>query len=51
MDEDLGVAVRKALGLTREAARAHAGTFTWAHCTELFQAELVPAFTRQHRAA
>lgn len=43
MDVDLGVAVRRALGLQRADALAHAATFTWAHCAAQFRAALVPA--------
>lgn len=43
LDVDLGVAVTRALGLTRDAARAHAARFTWAECARLFAEALVPA--------
>jgi hypothetical protein len=43
MHEDLGQAVRQALLLSRKAARAHARTFTWAHCAALFRGALVHA--------
>jgi glycosyltransferase involved in cell wall biosynthesis len=36
LDEDLSVAVRRALMLSRKAARAHAETFTWARCADIF---------------
>ena len=42
MDEDLGAAVRRALTLDGAAARAHALTFTWAACAEIFLETLVP---------
>jgi glycosyltransferase involved in cell wall biosynthesis len=50
MDEDLTVAVRRALTLDRAAARAHALTFTWANCAEIFLDTLVPV-RRQLAAA
>ena len=43
LDFDLGAAVRRALTLSRERARAFASTFTWAHCADQFEAALVPA--------
>ena len=43
MDEDLSVAVTRALTLSRERARAFAGTFTWSHCADQFYAALTPA--------
>ena len=43
--EDLGVAVRRALTLSRDAARAHAGRFTWAECARKFRDVLVPVRT------
>jgi len=51
LDEDLASAVRRALGLSREAARAHAARFTWARCAEQFLACLVPAMGERDRAA
>jgi glycosyltransferase involved in cell wall biosynthesis len=51
MDENLGQAVAKALTLSRSAARAHAETFTWGQCTDLFMSVLAPARGHQHRAA
>ena len=42
MDDDLGTAVARALTLDRAAARAHALTFTWAACAEIFLDTLVP---------
>jgi len=54
MDDNLGVAVKRALTLSRERARAFAGTFTWAHCADQFMAALVPAghlVSEQFRAA
>lgn len=42
MDDDLGTAVTRALTLDRAAARAHALTFTWAACAEIFLDTLVP---------
>ncbi|MGV3490641.1 MAG: glycosyltransferase family 4 protein [Devosia sp.] len=42
MDADLGAAVQLALTLVRDAARAHAVTFTWARCADIFLATLVP---------
>jgi glycosyltransferase involved in cell wall biosynthesis len=42
-DPDLAAAVTRALGLSRAAARAHALTFTWGRCAELFLSVLVPA--------
>lgn len=43
LEEDLQLAVDRALTLSREAARAHASRFTWRNCAELFLAALVPA--------
>jgi glycosyltransferase involved in cell wall biosynthesis len=43
MEEDLGAAIRKALTLSREAARRHAQTFTWKASGDQFQSALVPA--------
>lgn len=48
MDEDLAVAVTRALVLDRAAARAHALTFTWSACAEIFLDTLVPV---RHRLA
>ena len=36
LDEDLRAAAMKALDIPREAARAHALTFTWENCARLF---------------
>ncbi|MEX1181535.1 MAG: glycosyltransferase family 1 protein [Cucumibacter sp.] len=43
MSEDLGAAVRKALTLSRSAARKHAEKFTWSESTRQFVETLVPA--------
>ncbi len=43
LDEDLAVAVRHALTLSRADARAHSLRFTWQRCAEIFAAALVPA--------
>ncbi len=43
MDEDLGVAVRKALEITPEAARAHALKFSWDTCVDQFVSNLATA--------
>lgn len=51
LDEDLGVAVRKALTLSRDAARRHAGRFTWANAADQFAASLVPTRRSLTRAA
>ncbi|MHB0987012.1 MAG: glycosyltransferase, partial [Sulfuricella sp.] len=51
LDEDLQLAVERALTLSREAARAHAARFTWSHCAELFLAALVPAQRLASKAA
>jgi glycosyltransferase involved in cell wall biosynthesis len=51
LDDDLQRAVERALTLSREAARAHASRFTWAHCAELFLDALVPAQSPVRRAA
>lgn len=48
MDEDLAVAVTRSLTLDRAAARAHALTFTWSDCAEIFLDTLVPV---RHRLA
>ena len=42
LDEDLGVAVRRALAIDRETARAHALNFTWRRCAENFLDNLQP---------
>lgn len=42
MDEDLGVAVSRALTLSRERARSFAANFTWSHCADQFLSALVP---------
>lgn len=49
MDETLEIAVTRALQLSREAAVAHAKTFTWAHCTDLFADALVPVHSAPAR--
>lgn len=51
LDDDLQLAVERALTLSREAARAHAARFTWSHCAELFLAALVPAQRLASKAA
>lgn len=51
LDDDLGLAVHKALGLSRRDALAHAKTFTWAHCTRQFKDALHPAQGMRHDAA
>lgn len=43
MNAELGLAVRDALNIPREAARAHAQRFAWDHATQLFASFLVPA--------
>jgi hypothetical protein len=42
LDADLAVAVRRALTLRRDDARAHALRFSWQRCAEIFAAALVP---------
>jgi glycosyltransferase involved in cell wall biosynthesis len=51
LDQDLARAVERALTLSRDAARAHAARFTWAHCAELFLSALVPARPLDRKAA
>ena len=51
LDDDLALAVTRALTLDRAAARAHALRFTWRACAELFAAVLVPAIGLRRRAA
>ena len=54
MDDNLEAAVRRALTLSRERARAFAATFTWAHCADQFLGALVPTghlTSEQFRAA
>ncbi len=46
MSTDLGQAIRDALGIPREAARAHAQRFDWDHATRLFASFLVPSRPR-----
>ena len=41
MDDDLATAVLRALTLDRSAARAHALTFTWERCADIFLDTLV----------
>jgi glycosyltransferase involved in cell wall biosynthesis len=43
LDEDLSVAVRRALMLSRKAAREHAETFTWSRCADIFLDTIVEA--------
>lgn len=43
LDEDLGQAVAQALTLSPEAARRHAGNFTWSRCADLMCENFVPA--------
>jgi len=43
LDENLAVAVLRALTLDRGAARAHARNFTWSRCADIFLETLVPA--------
>jgi glycosyltransferase involved in cell wall biosynthesis len=42
VDEDLAVAVRRALVLDRAAARRHALRYSWARCADIFLSVLVP---------
>lgn len=42
LDDDLAKAVRGALGLSREACRAHAARYSWRHSAEQFLANLCP---------
>jgi glycosyltransferase involved in cell wall biosynthesis len=42
LDDDLGLAVDRALTIDREAARAHALNFTWRRCAETFVDNLQP---------
>ena len=42
LDQDLGTAVRKALGASPEACRAHAENFSWQACTRQFLANVAP---------
>lgn len=51
LHDDLGEAVRKALTLSRQAARRHAESFTWAHCAAQFRSALVPVVTADRVAA
>ncbi|MGC4077540.1 MAG: glycosyltransferase family 1 protein [Rubrivivax sp.] len=43
LDDDLAAAILRALTRDRAAARAHALTFTWARCADIFLDTLVPA--------
>ncbi|HEY4199822.1 MAG TPA: glycosyltransferase family 1 protein [Devosiaceae bacterium] len=51
MDDDLAVAVRRALTLDQNAACAHAARFTWAAAAEQFRSQLAPATQQRVRAA
>ncbi len=51
LDEDLGVAVRRALAIDRAAARAHALNFTWRRCAETFLRNLQPFEAERERTA
>lgn len=51
MDENLDIAVTRALGLSREAARQHAGGFTWAVAAAQFRSALVPTTGWREQAA
>jgi glycosyltransferase involved in cell wall biosynthesis len=51
MHDDLGVAIERALTLSRTAARNHARRFTWAHCADQFFEALVPSVLDRARAA
>jgi glycosyltransferase involved in cell wall biosynthesis len=51
LDKDLGVAVSKALTLSRAAAVRHARRFTWAECAGRMAEVLVPVRTPTVRAA
>jgi glycosyltransferase involved in cell wall biosynthesis len=51
MDEDLASAVRRALPLSREAARRHAEKFTWSESTRQFIETLVPVRPPTDKAA
>ena len=42
LDEDLGLAVERALAIDREIPRSHALNFTWRRCAEVFLANLAP---------
>jgi glycosyltransferase involved in cell wall biosynthesis len=42
MDENLAVAVDRALSLSPAAAVQHAGRFTWSACADIFEANLIP---------
>lgn len=50
VDVNLGVAVRRALMLERDAARRHAERFTWRRCAEIFEGVLVPVSHRLRAA-
>lgn len=51
MDVDLALAVTRALGLSRQAARAHALGFGWARAADQFARHLVPAEAAVVKAA
>jgi glycosyltransferase involved in cell wall biosynthesis len=42
MDDDLALAISRALTLSPEAAVRHAARFTWSACAEAFEANLAP---------
>lgn len=49
MHNDLAVAITHALRSSRDAAIAHARTFTWQHCADQFEAVLVSTQERAQR--
>lgn len=51
MEDDLAVAVTKALTLKREDARAHALKYSWQVCATMFRDYLVPTISGHEQAA
>jgi glycosyltransferase involved in cell wall biosynthesis len=51
LDNNLEQAVRRALSLSRDHARAHAERFTWRRCAEIFASVLQPLHSQLPKAA
>jgi hypothetical protein len=50
LDEDIAVAMRRAVGLDRQAAAVFGARFTWERATDQFLAALTEAATRRERS-
>ncbi|MEQ8666868.1 MAG: hypothetical protein RIC16_14200 [Rhodospirillales bacterium] len=42
LDEDLGLAAKRALSISKDACRRHAETYSWPECARLFAEYLAP---------